>query len=327
MDIPIILKLNGLCSPEQKHDILEIETRGIFICIDKKYYMVTVHQGLPVKKITFNIKDIEYNFTDFTICGWNDLIVVPITFDIDLFVFKHFVKKQINHTTKYSIDSNIVNYMENELIPINMMPSNPSNLYYKMKSIEPIIRDGDCGKPIVDSKNKLIGIVCKTNDLIIYTIPSIYILQSINKLDNSTIYTINDIDSISKINNYNIRENNTIYFNKINCLIPIETYIVFEGDKDIKITITTNKEREGMKTRLSYIKKHVRVNVIPFVNLIPNSTDINIDNRTIHINSCFIHMMKLCYKDNSIVQNIFENMEEHKRFEYTINGNEYNLVY
>jgi len=327
MDIPIILKLNGLNSSGQKHDILEIETRGIFICSDKKYYMVTVHQGLPVKKITFNIKDIEYNFTDFTICGWNDLIIVPITFEIDFFVFKYFVQKQINHTVKYFIDKNIVNYMENEFIPINMMPSNPSNLYYKIKSTETIIRDGDCGKPIIDSKNKLIGIVCKTNDMIIYTIPSIYILQSINKLDNSTIYTVNDINNISKIDNYNIKKNKTIYFNKINCLIPIETYIVLEGDKDTKLTITTNKERSGIKTRLSYIKKKVRINVTPFVNLIANSTDINIDNRTIHINSCFIHMMKLCYKDNLIIQNIFENMIEKKRFEYTINGNQYNLVY
>ena len=230
MDIPIILKINSL---NKNYDVFE--TRGIFICIGKKYYIVTVHQGLPVKEITFNIKDIEYNLTDFTICGWNDLIIVPLKPDCkpNLFVFKHFVKKQIN--SKYLIDNKIVNYMENEFIPINMMPSNPSNLYYKMNSLEPIIRDGDCGKPLVDSKNKLIGLVCKANDTIIYIIPSIYILQSIKKIDNTTIYIINE--DICKIDNYKVKENKTIYSNKINCLIPIETYIVLEGDKDTRFTI------------------------------------------------------------------------------------------
>ena len=311
MNIPITLKINSL-----NCDILEIETCGIFIYINKKYYMVTIHQGLPVKEIIFNIKDIQYNFTNFIICGWNDLIILPIErIQQDLFFFKHFVKKQIIRTTKFMIDNNNISYCENEFIPINMMPGNPSNLYYKMKSLKKIIHDGDCGKPIIDSNQKLIGIACKTNDIIIYVIPTIYILQSINKIDNTTIFSINYQDSINKIDKYKVKENNTIYSRKINSLIPIDTYIVLEGDIDKEFTLVIKYER------IVYIK------VKPFVNLISNSTDINIKNDIIYINSCFIHMMKLCYKDNRIIQTIFKNINKCKQFEYIINKITYNLLY
>ena len=94
----------------------------------------------------------------------------------------------------------------------------------------------------------------------------------------------------------------------------------------IKLNIT-NKQKDYIKTRLSHSKHTIYINVIPFVNLISNDIDINVDDTTIHINSTFIHMIKLCYKDNQLIKTIFENMINKTRFSYTIGEIDYNLIY
>ena len=169
MDIPIILKLNSIKNP------IEVQTTGIAIQHNKKKYIVTVHQGLSVEKIIISTDKI-YEFTNFIVCGWNDLILIPIDNIPNLFVFKQFVKKQINVSSKYNIDSEYCKYISNDFLPINMIPGNPSNLYYKM-STSYVIKEGDCGKPVYNNNN-LVGIIGKIEDTILYIIPSIYIIKS-----------------------------------------------------------------------------------------------------------------------------------------------------
>ena len=215
MDIPIILKLNSIKNP------IEVQTTGIAIQYNKQKYIVTVHQGLSVEKIIISADKI-YEFTDFIVCGWNDLILIPIDNIPNLYVFKQFVKKKINVSSKYNIDSEYCNYISNDFFPINMIPGNPSNLYYKM-STSYVIKEGDCGKPIYYNNN-LVGIIGKIEDTILYIIPSIYIIKSCEKVNNSSIYTLNNIDIIEKINRYKVI-NKSIYYIKINSLIPVDTYI------------------------------------------------------------------------------------------------------
>ena len=327
MDIPIILKLNSIKKP------IEVQTTGIAIQYNKQKYIVTVHQGLSVEKIIISADKI-YEFTDFIVCGWNDLILIPIDNIPNLFVFKQFVKKQINVSSKYNIDSEYCKYISNDFLPINMIPGNPSNLYYKM-STSYLIKEGDCGKPIYYNNMRqvffkrdnlstqilkdnptynLVGIIGKIEDTILYIIPSIYIIKSCEKVNNSSIYTLNNIDTIERINRYKVI-NKSIYYIKINSLIPVDTYIALEGDKNNIFTISSDNILS------------LRVTSIPFINnYISNSMDLEIDDLCIRINSCFIHMMKICYNDTDLIRTIFSR-EDNSRFEHNINDIKYCLTF
>jgi hypothetical protein len=318
MNIPILLKINSI-----DDEIFEVETSGIAVYIRKKYYIVTVHQGLPIKEIECTINNKLHQFRDFVICGWNDLILIPIDFKpVDLFVFKQFVQKQIDISSKYYLSDMgkkyAIKYTANDFMPINMIPSNPTNLYYKMYCGKDIIHDGDCGKPIYTTSNKLVGIISKAIDDSIYVIPTIYIVRTIEKKDNSRIYTINDNrDFIIKFDRYCINQhNNTIYYKKINSLISLDTFITLEGDINTVYHVST---------RNIHNKRDM---FIPFENtVITNSNYITIDDSTININSCFIHLMKILYKDDQLIKNIFSKMEESARFEYMIKNKKYILYF
>ena len=296
-----------------------IETSGILINKNKKHYIVSVHQGLPIKSVKIN----NIIITDIIVCGWNDLIIINLTLEnlnkilienTHLYVFKLFVQKQINVSVKCFIDENHVKYIENTFMPVNMIPMNPDNMYYMMNVEKHIIVDGDAGKPIY-SNNKLIGILSKMDDDIMYVIPAFYLLRALEKTDNDTIYTI-DIENIAKIKRYRVI-NNKVYYTKINTLIPLDTMILLEGDKNIKYDIMTNN-----------IRKRDLYN--PFTNmLIKNNTMLNIDKCMIQINSCLIHLIKICYKDIDIIERIFRNMEikEVDNFECTFNNTSYCLSF
>ena len=288
MDIPIILIVNSI------NNTVEMETTGIAIIYNKQKYIVTVHQGLSIKTIKIS----TYEFTDFIVCGWNDLILIPINVTFpNLFVFKHFVKKQINVLTKLNSS---IKYIDNEFFPINMIPENPPNLYYKMSTSVEIN-----GGPVYNNKN-LVGIISKTEDNILYVIPAIYIIKSCEKIDNTTIYTLNC--SPTKINRYKVI-NKSIYYRKINSLIPVTTYIALEGDKNT-FTITINN-----KTTIE--------SPIPFINtFIKNSMNLEID-ECIHINSCFLHLMKIVYNDTDLIKNIFRRTDT---IEHKINDITYSLI-
>lgn len=309
--IPILLKLNTI---ENKDEHI-IETHGILIYYMKKQYIVTLHQGLPIKEIIIKDRDKEYSFllskNEFIICKWNDLILIPCenTFS-NLFVFKQFVKKQINVNSNYYFDTIYnIKYIENDSFPINMIPYNPSNIYYKMTS--EISTDFIAGKPIYND-NKLIGIIAKVEGNIIYVIPSLYITKSIEKKDNS-IYTIDTLN-VTKLGYYKII-NNRIYYNKLNNMIPLESYLLLEGDNDKNIHIIIN----GINKRIKYT---------PFINtIICNNNMIDIVKNKIHITSSFIHLMKICYNDIRIITKIFEYMDSKKQFNYIINNISYLLLF
>ena len=324
--IPIILNIKGL-----GEDVIEMEANSTMVYYMKKHYLVTVHQGLPIKTIYATL-DKKYEFTDFIICAWNDIILIPIEKDIyktfKLFVFKHFVKKQIDISFKYNVDHDkphIVKYVKNEFLPINMIPMNPMNIYYIMKFNKSFNREGNAGKPVY-LNNKLIGIIGKVEDNFLYVIPSIYILRSIEKNDNMCIYTIDNINinDIVKFDKYNVNNtkdlSHTIYFKKMNTLIPLDCYITLEGDVDTKYNMVTKQNGDRSKTIISTF--------IPYENeMIQNNISYCVKDLHINITSSFIHLIKICYKDMDLIEKIFANMEYKKELRYSLNSTSYTLSF
>jgi len=299
-------------------DSLENETiakiNGTIVRYKKKQYIVTPHQGLPIKGISVCIDEDVIECTEYTICQWNDLIIIPFENKIPSFVFKQFVKKQINVSTSYFIDNMVAKYISNDFHPINMIPGNPLNMYYMMK-ITHQLNENDCGKPVYNN-NKLIGILVKNMDNIIYVCPTIYLLNSITKQDNNHIYTIEcDLDKIKQINRYKVTDNKTIYYRRMDCLMPVKTFIALEGDINTAFEININ-----------HIIRPYQC-VLDTNRLIQNSIKININGLNIGINSCFIHMMKLCYNDIDLIKRIFKNIHSKEKINFTFNEKQYILSF
>jgi hypothetical protein len=334
----------------------EIKTQGTVIYYQKKYYIITLHNGLPITTIKDQLNNITFTKDDFKLVKWNDLAYIDITLISDkyvtsnLFVFKQFVKKQINVTSNYyfadSSDdysgwNNIVKYEINDFFPINMIPGNPSNMYYKMKLTKTntvILKYILSGSSIYDSKNRLIGIIYMQEDQYIYIIPTTYIIRTLEKNDNDTIYTFPTQDDIVKIGNNKVTKNKnsiqSIYSHKINTRVPLDCYFAFEGDIDIFCILTLNNlVDEFNKLKISKPIKNLQYNIrkynySEFTNLlIPNSFNISICENKIKINSSLFHLMRTCYKDIEIIKKIFSTIipGEKKIFNHSINNTIYSF--
>ena len=99
---------------------------------------------------------------------------------------------------------------------------------------------GLSGSPVFDDEDHLIGIFSKIkvheNKLYGYVLPTIYLIKSLEKIDNENLYHLNidDYDNI-KIGKYEISRNNEkpyIYYPPINMKIPLEIFFSLEGDVD-----------------------------------------------------------------------------------------------
>jgi hypothetical protein len=188
----------------KRDDEIEIEVAGILMNYNKKAYIISVHQGLPIKSIIINNK----TYSDYIICAWCDLIIIPSNDSFsDLFVFKQFVKKQMDPLDKLFINNNKAKFINHDFMEIGMIPNNPIIMYNKLE-----IDNINCsnnnilsGQPIYNMQDKLVGMVSRIDENHIYTIPTNYILNALNKKDNTIIYSLNeDINNIQKINNYKV---------------------------------------------------------------------------------------------------------------------------
>jgi hypothetical protein len=260
----------------KKDEDINIETHGTLIIHDSKKFIIAVHHGKPIKTITIN----HNIYNDFIICAWCDLVIIPYNIETDRFVFKQFVKKQIDPTDKYYLNSTKLKFINNIFMEIGIIPNNPTIMYNLLKSTE----ETSTGVPIYNEKNKLAGIVSRfqnTEEKInIYCIPVNYILTALNKIDNTKLYSLNkDINSIIKINNYKT-VCGRIYCPLHKTYITIDSFIAVNGDINSKFYITLENGRRNHE------------NLIAINNNMTNNNIIMNDN-TITLTSGFMHLLKV----------------------------------
>ena len=314
MSLDIIYELDSL--DRNNREIIKVQLKGIIINYENKNYIISVHQGLPIKKVIINDKE----YSNYIYCAWNDLIIIPIDNIPSTFVFKHFVKKQMDFNNVYSINNFSAKFIKTAFAPIKMIPNNPHVMYNIFKCKEHILP----GEPILDN-NKLCGIACKFENDHIFTIPINYIIKSLTKKDNKNIYTIyHDLESITKINNiwvgilhnppnipdfYNTQDifTNIYFLQNLKCCkglyvlsqyhknyIHPECFIAFYGDEDYKFNITTRNINRIIN---SEIFKN---------NIIDNSDSIIIKDNTIKLTSGLLHYLKII-GEQSLIKLIFTN--------------------
>jgi len=304
MELDVKFKLNNI-----KNYNLNLELTGLYLKYETDIYFISTHHGYSIDKIIVNNNILN----NFTICNWNEIVFSKINKDSlkDQFVFNSLSIKQIDSETTYFVDDIELKFIKNEYLPINMLPDNPTNLYYKMKT--PFkCRSGNSGKPIYNTKKQLIGILAKEEDEYIYVIPSYYILKSLTKNDNNNIYYFEFNNTIKKINKYIIKENN-IYHNSLKTTIPLDTYLTLEGDKQISCIV----ECTQYKNRFIQYKKYLPK--------ILNCQDFNIKNKTIKCTSSFLRYLKEI--ENDILIDNFNNIIKHKRFSIKLKNITYNIIF
>jgi hypothetical protein len=227
-------------------DEIEIEVKGVLICYKKKFYIISVHQGYPIKSISINNK----KYDDYIICAWCDLLILPLlSNDFSYsFVFKQFVKKQMEPTDKYFINNNKLKFINHEFFEIGMIPNNPKIMYNCLEldsksENNMIINNIIIGEPVYNDKKKLAGLVSIINDYI-YTIPINYIFNALNKKDNTKIYSLNEnYDYIQKINKNKVI-NGKIYCSLHKMYIPIESYVIINSEINYSLLLINGRIKD-----------------------------------------------------------------------------------
>jgi hypothetical protein len=257
---------------------------------NNRYYLISDHQGLPIKYVKIN----DIIIKDYIICNWCDLIIIPFENISGLIAFKNFVKKQINSTDNIFLEDIKLTFINTIMIPIGNLPNNPSIMYNIFNYNSAQIKLSP-GMPIYTNNFKLCGIVSKIMDKSVLCIPMIYIFRALEKIDNATIYKLkydNDINNITKINNYKILCNK-VYCQLHKNYIPINSFIAIYGDINQTFNIIVN-EVESVCSVNSLDNK-----------FISNSNEIIQNNNRIKITSGLLHLLKI-YKEYHIIDRIIK---------------------
>ncbi len=272
---------------------IEVSLWGTVIKYLSNYYILSVHCGLPIKRIM--IRDKLY--TDYIISAWNDLIVIPLSDPFsETFVFTQFVKKQMTPVDRIYINNNVCKFMSRKFLPINMIPNNPTIMYNIIKSTDQLDEMSN-GLPVYINMNKLFGIVSKNEDKTYYIIPIQYILKTLTKKDNTKIYKINELkNNINKVSNYKLI-GSKIYCNLHKCYITLSTYEAVHGDMNINIKIITKDNLLKTTNYIEFINREINNNII-----------IDIKDNIIKMNSAMLHILKIL-NEYDIIAKYFDNME------------------
>lgn len=224
--IPITLKITNIIDNSNYESL----TSGFNFKYKEINYVVTVHHGQLIDNL--KIEDNNYNAMDDQVINtiWNELLIIKNTHANNYKLFKNyrlyaphkneilFIKSNVNVKIK------MINY---EFINLNNMSYNPYNLYLECEMNE-IISDlkSLSGSPVITKDNRLVGIMSKFNMIknTVYIIPVYYLIKTLNKKSNDEIYGINfeGIENVPK----------TLYNKFLKVDLPIETYMMLEGDQD-----------------------------------------------------------------------------------------------
>jgi len=232
-------------------------------------YIISVHHFLPLKKSYLKISDKEYYpLTKNKDIYWNEINIFNCT-DSKILKSNKIIKnyktrfEEVGKEIKIEINGTEEKFPFHDYRNICQNPfSNIKNIYMSfyigVYSNDEILKKlkGLSGAPVFSSDNQLIGIFTKylieNNHILGLVIPTIYLIKSLMKNDNTKIYKLNnknlDINTekheLTKIGKYELTKDFTIYYPLINNRISLDQYCNFEGDTDKFIVLTNSETKE-----------------------------------------------------------------------------------
>lgn len=291
-----------------QNKILKQQLNSFVLNYNKINYLISLHHFLPINKLYNNLNNEELTIK-INSC-WSEVLVInTLNLDLENLIINYKIQNRLpkqsdivyikTNERNYSMD--VVDY---ELIPFNNINIDFTVPYIKCKIDQDVkVLLGLSGSPVI-MNDKIIGMFSKFNEKesIAYVIPIYIIIKNLIKEDNYNIYGLPKliIPNINKINSYNVK-NNYIYHPSLKINVPINTFLIIEGDLKTKLIIKSdiiaeiitipiitnisneisivNKEyKYKINSRLLNLLKNLNVNkqiIIYLFNYINKSTDLN----------------------------------------------------
>lgn len=215
---------------------LKISLNGFIFKKNDNYHLITIHHNLPINKVKYDDQLLNIKINS----NWSEILILDLPNNyIDYKIHKIFQNKlplidqilQIKTNTN-TFDINVIGY---DFMPFDNLPNSPRTIYIKCKIYGDNNYFGLSGSPVFYN-NILVGIMSKVNikTSIAYIIPFYIVIKNLLKNDNDTVYKLNNSVKLKKIGFYQIKSNNTIYHKILKSYVPIDNYILLEGDNSIR---------------------------------------------------------------------------------------------
>lgn len=234
------LSLNMECQEYLSKSINQIMS-GFIINTTGKNYIVTVHHFLPIKKVIETETNQELPILINS--SWSEMLVLDSK---DLNLDKYTIYKDIQNkfpkpNDKLSMECDNKRYIL-KVCGFDFLPYDNLNTEVTLPYIRATVDTdetefaGLSGMPVF-SGNKLVGIFSKSysNDKIFLVIPIYVLIKNLEKKDNNHIYKFPNTPK--KINSYVVKEGKEIYHPTLKFDIPLNTYLLLEGDQDAGLVI------------------------------------------------------------------------------------------
>jgi hypothetical protein len=301
----LVHKIN--CNIEDCFEIKnsKIELNSFIFSYNKTNYLVTVNHSLPITECSKGIETlaiIKYPI-------WNELLICnpgtmyPYYQSIKKYKTKIPILNEKLHINTFR-NNVILEFADIRMLKLHNLPTNPTNIYFSALVIDGgTIYESMSGSPVFDDNGKLIGIFSKKeikdNKEYALIIPAYYLIKTLTKTNNDSIFEIEFDESITKINNY-IVKNNYIYHPSFGINILIDTWTMIEGDDNIKIKVNNND-------CYNFIDINNYLQII-------NSNKLVYKDKKILINSTLLRVLKLYF--NSIVCDVINIIKVNKKIKY-----------
>ena len=218
---------------------LEQNLNGFLLNYKKTIYLISLHHNLPIVSV-YNSDD-KQKLNISINSGWSEVLIMDTSnIDLSKYVINTNIQKKLPKVDDLlMIKTNDINYrlsvIDIEYIPFNNI--NNLTIPYIKAHLDQTIENmaGLSGSPVYID-DKIVGIFSKFNqkESIAYILPIYIITKNIEKKDNENIYGLEPDKVISKIKSYNIK-NNQIYHPGFKSIIPVDSWILIEGDIDNEI--------------------------------------------------------------------------------------------
>lgn len=244
--------------------IKEYKSTGFLFKYNNIMYIISVHHFLPILKTILDATSEIIELNKLTNINWNELNIYQAPNEkylLNTKIIKSYRTRfpEKNAIIKIEIGNDferyeIVDYYNACLNPLSKLRSIYIKFFIgKIKDSERlnIINKFQelSGKPIFDKEDKLIGVFCKiiiSPSFEVYglVLPIIYLIKSLNKKDNESIYYLDIKEFDLKLGKYEIQKddfNYSIYYPPTLSKIPLDIFVILEGDNDSKIMSKNTK--------------------------------------------------------------------------------------
>ncbi len=225
---------------DKNNDNILINNACFRIKRNKKYYIITTHNYLPIRN---NIMMEDQKLKICINCVWNELLVLKENNaqdnldKYDIYTFNELGTRLPNVGSTLFINTLKTSVTEICFKPFGFIDEYPDIVYIKvsLKKNEDILP----GSALYSNNFVLQGIVCFVEDDNIYCLPSYYLNKTFEK--ENCFKVPSKLEKIGKVNRFNVKDNK-IFNPYLGLNMPLDSYFLLENNRTIEAYENDNTE-------------------------------------------------------------------------------------